>query len=113
MIIAILVPAMLTLSSVLMAFAWLGHIRFRHYGFARALLASWLLVLPEYILNVYAFRLGHTIYMPSEMASFNLCSGVFCVALVSRQFLKEKLGIYQAIGFVLMAFAVFLVAYDG
>lgn len=107
----LLVPSMLFLSSVLMAFAWLGHIRFRSRGFLIALMASWLLVLPEYVLNIMAFRWGDGIYTPSEMAALNLSSGVVCVALVSRYFLKEKMGSFQWGGFALMAFSVALIVY--
>ena len=53
-----LVPAMLFLSSLFMAFAWLGHIRFRHKGFFLALLFSWFLVLPEYLLKYLGHSLG-------------------------------------------------------
>lgn len=112
----VVVPAMLFTSSVLMAFAWLGHIRFRAKGFLIALLASWFIVLPEYALNVAAMRLGHgvyfdneRIYTAAEMAAFNLCSGVVCVALVSRFFLGERLNRFQLSGFLLMTVAIFLV----
>ena len=43
-----IVPLMLLASSALMAFAWLGHIRFRGYSYVAALFASWILVLPEW-----------------------------------------------------------------
>jgi uncharacterized protein (DUF486 family) len=112
----VLVPLMLFTSSVLMAFAWLGHIRFRSRGFVIALLVSWFLVLPEYALNVSAMRLGHgvysggaAIYTVAEMGAINLCSGVICVALVSRFFLKEPMNRYQISGFLLMAVAIFVV----
>ena len=108
----VLVPIMLFASSVIMAFAWLGHIRFRSWGFPVALVVSWLLVLPEYILNVSAIRYGHGTYTGGEMASFNLCAGVLCVALVSQYFLKESLTRRQVAGFVLMAVAVVLVVGD-
>jgi uncharacterized protein (DUF486 family) len=108
-VITFLVPLMLFASSVLMAFAWLGHIRFRSKGFLVALLVSWLVVLPEYSLNVSAIRLGHGTYTGGEMAAFNLCSGVLCVALVSRLFLGEHLSRRQIVGFCLMAVAIVLV----
>jgi hypothetical protein len=103
---------MLLASSVIMAFAWLGHIRFRGWGFPVALVLSWLLVLPEYVLNVSAIRYGHGTYTGGEMASFNLCTGVLCVALVSQYFLKETLERRQIAGFVLMAVAIVLVVGD-
>jgi len=107
----VLVPLMLFASSVLMALAWIGHIRFRHKGFWVALFGSWLLVLPEYILNVSAIRSGHEMFSGGQMAAMNLSSGVICVALVSRYFLNEHLSRRQILGFVLMALAVTLVVY--
>lgn len=108
-----LVPVMLFISSAIMAFAWLGHIRFRNrVSFLVAVLASWVLVLPEYVLNVVAIRWGHEFYSGGAMASFNLCTGVVCVALVSRFFLKEPLKRRHILGFVLMAIAVVLVVYE-
>ena len=108
----ILVPIMLCLSSLLMAFAWLGHIRFRNQGFFVALIISWVIVLPEYVLNVSAIRYGHGVYTGGEMAAFNLGTGVLSVALVSRLFLKESLNNYQIAGFFLMTWAIILVVYN-
>lgn len=105
----LVVPAMLCASSVLMAFAWLGHIRFRARGYRVALLVSWFLVLPEYALNIAAFRWGIAFYTPSEMAAINLASGTVCVAGVARFFLGERLNPVQIAGFALMACAVALV----
>jgi uncharacterized protein (DUF486 family) len=107
-----LVPAMLAVSSLLMAFAWLGHIRFRHRGYWVALVASWFLVLPEYVLNISAIRWGHGTFRGSEMAAINLCFSVVAVALVSRFFLAERLRPRQVAGFVLMAVSVVLVVID-
>jgi len=104
-----LVPLMLFTSSILMAFAWLGHVKFRQKSFFVALLFSWLLVLPEYLLNVSAIRWGIGTFEPSEMAAMNLCTGVVCIALVSKSFLGEKLNSRKIFGFVLMAISVVLV----
>lgn len=104
-----LVPIMLFASSILMAFAWIGHVKFRHKGFLLALLFSWLLVLPEYLLNVSAIRMGVGTYEPSEMAAINLSTGVLCIALVSKLFLGERLSTRKIFGFVLMAISVVLV----
>ncbi len=104
-----LVPVMLFASSILMAFAWLGHIKFRHKRFFTALIFSWLLVLPEYLLNVSAIRWGFGTFEPSEMAAINLCTGVVCIALVSKMFLGETLNPRKIFGFILMAISVVLV----
>ena len=105
----IVVPFMLFLSSVVMAFAWLGHLRFRSRNFFLALIISWVLVLPEYLLNVSAIRYGYGVFSGAQMASFNLCTGVICVALVSHFFLKESINRYQLLGFALMISAIALI----
>jgi uncharacterized protein (DUF486 family) len=103
------VPVMLFASSVLMAFAWIGHIKFKHKSFLTALILSWLLVLPEYLLNVSAIRWGIGTYQPSEMAAMNLSTGVVCVAAVSKLYLGEHLNARKIFGFFLMASGVILV----
>jgi uncharacterized protein (DUF486 family) len=109
---AVLVPVFMFLSSGLMALAWLGHLRFRdHIGFWTALGASWLLVLPEYVLNVAATRFGYGTYSGAQMASLHLAFGVVCVALVSRFVLDERISVLQTLGFVLLAVAILLITY--
>ncbi len=104
-----LVPLMLFTSSILMAFAWIGHVKYRTKSFWIALVFSWLLVLPEYLLNVSAIRWGVGTYEPSEMAAINLSAGVVCIALVSKLFLGEKLSPRKIFGFILMIISVTLV----
>ena len=102
---------MLTLSSAIMAMAWLGHLKYKEdLSFLTAALLAWLLVLPEYLLNVSAIRWGVGIYQPSEMGAMNLSSGIVFVALVSHYFLGEELTIQKYIGFGLMIIAMILIA---
>lgn len=104
------VPLMLILSSAIMAMAWLGHLRYKeNLSFWIATLAAWLIVLPEYILNISAIRWGVKKYTPSEMAAINLSSGVVFIALVSHFFLDETLTTRKYIGFALMAVAMILI----
>ena len=76
-----------------------------------ALLASWLLVLPEYFLNVYAMRLGFGTFTGAQMATINLATGVVCVLLVSRWYLRERVTRRQLLGFVLLGVALVLVVW--
>ena len=106
----LVVPAMLMLSAVMMSVAWLGHLRFRDsWTFMAALTMSWLLVLPEYVLNTAATRMGHGEWSGAQMAAIHLASGVVCVALVSRFMLNEVLTVQQWLGFGMMVVAVFLI----
>ena len=106
---AALVPVMLFISSMLMAIAWLGHLKFKDAHFLVALAVAWLIVLPEYALNVGAVRMGKGIYRGATMASFNLCTGVVCVVFVSRYVLGETLDARQYAGFALMIVAMLLI----
>ena len=103
-----LVPTLLVLSSIIMAMAWLGHLRFGHWSLKAALLGSWVLVLPEYFLNVYATRLGFGTFTGAEMALINLASGVICVLVVSRWYLGERVTRRQLLGFGLLGVALVL-----
>ena len=103
------VPLMLFASSLLMAFAWLGHIRYRHKGFIFALLSSWFIVLPEYLLNISAILWVYGTYQPIEMAARNLSSCFICVAIVAKIFLGEHRCRRQISGFFLMGIGVMLV----
>ena len=107
----ILIPIMLTLSSAIMAMAWLGHLKYKEdLSFMMASLLAWLLVLPEYLLNVSAIRWGVGVYQPSEMAAMNLSSGIVFIALVSHFFLGEELTTQKYIGFGFMIVAMILIA---
>lgn len=108
----VLVPVLMLCSSGLMALAWLGHLRYRDsIGFGVALGVSWLLVLPEYVLNVGATRYGYGTYTGAQMASFHLAFGVVAVALVARFVLGEQLTAMQWIGFALLAVATVLITW--
>lgn len=51
--------ALLLASNVFMTFAWYGHLKFRSRPLWLAILASWMIALPEYMLQVPANRLGY------------------------------------------------------
>ncbi|MEM8719862.1 MAG: DMT family protein [Cyanobacteria bacterium P01_G01_bin.39] len=101
---------MLFLSSMIMALAWLGHLRFSQLPLVWATLCCWLLVLPEYFLNILAIRLGHKIYTGAQMAAFRLSSGVICITIVSRLVLGENLTPRKLFGLGLMIVAMILIA---
>ena len=105
----VLVPLMIALSGAFMASAWLAHLRYRdRIGFGLALLASWAIVLPEYALNVAATRYGFGTFTGAQMAAIHLCSGVVCVALVSRFVLSEPWHGRHLFGFVLLGAGMWL-----
>jgi len=53
--------------------------------------------------------MGHGTYTGAQMAAFHLCSGVICVALVSRFLLDEPIGGRQIAGLGLLAAGMVLI----
>jgi uncharacterized protein len=50
---------LLVASNVFMTFAWYYHVKQARWGLLTAIVVSWLIALPEYVLQVPANRLGH------------------------------------------------------
>ncbi|MBL8990559.1 MAG: DMT family protein [Phycisphaerae bacterium] len=50
---------LLVCSNVFMTFAWYYHLKAKGWSLAMAIAVSWLIALPEYMLQVPANRLGH------------------------------------------------------
>ena len=110
-VVYVAVPLMLLFSSAIMATAWLGHLRFKEeLSFGMATLFAWLLVLPEYALNITALRLGYRKFTGGQMGAFRLCTGVFCIAIVSHYLLGEGLTPKKLAGFVIMSFSMILIS---
>ncbi len=105
----VLVPLMLLTAGMLMSFAWIGHLKFKSWSFLTALAVSWLLVLPEYMLNVFSVRWGRDTFSGAQMAAMHLGSGVLCVALIAKLYLGENLSTPQLAGFGLMGVAITLI----
>lgn len=59
---AALAILLLVLSNTFMTFAWYFHLTKKGWPLLLAILISWLIALPEYILQVPANRLGHTTF---------------------------------------------------
>lgn len=60
---------LLICSNVFMTLAWYGHLRFKGTTLAAAILASWLIALPEYALQVPANRHG---YLQGGLSAYQL-----------------------------------------
>lgn len=106
-----MVPIMLITSSAIMAMAWIGHLKYKEdLSFLVAAMLAWVLVLPEYLLNVSGIRWGVGVYQPSEMAAMNLSSGIVFIALVSHFFLGEEISTQKYMGFGLMIISMALIS---
>ena len=108
------VPVLMLFSACLMAMAWIGHLHYEDdWSFWLALLVSWLIVVPEYIINTAATRWGYGEYSGAQMASMHLAFGVIAVVIVSVHWLEESLSLQHVVGLSLMFVAIFLILNPG
>ena len=59
--------ALLVASNIFMTFAWYGHLKNKSLALPVAILSSWLIALPEYMLAVPANRIGSGMYSTAQL----------------------------------------------
>lgn len=97
---------LLTLSNVFMTLAWYGHLRFRSAPLGLAILASWLIALPEYALQVPANRLGYGALTGYQLKILQEAITLVVFMAFAWWGLGETPGPRQAIAFALILVAV-------
>lgn len=72
---------LLIASNSFMTVAWYGHLKFRDQPLFLAILASWLIAMPEYALQVPANRLGYAVLTATQLKIIQeaISLGVFAV----------------------------------
>ncbi len=107
---ALLTVLLLVASNVFMTFAWYGHLKARSWTLFTAIAVSWLIALPEYLLQVPANRIGHVgmggpFTAPQlKILQEAITLTVFTVFVLA--FLKEKPRINDYVAFALIMLAV-------
>ena len=107
-------PILLLLgSNVFMTFAWYGHLKFKTTTLVTAIMVSWLIALPEYILQVPANRIGHGYYSAAQLKTIQeiITLSVFCVFSVT--YLGESLRWNHFVAFALIALAAYFIFLPG
>ena len=103
---AALTVGLLIASNVFMTFAWYYHLKHKGWSLLTAIAISWLIALPEYILQVPANRLGHVSHggpfaAPQlKVIQEAITLGVFTV--FSIWVLREKLRWTDGVAFALV-----------
>ena len=90
---------LLLASNVFMTFAWYGHLRFKGAALGAVILASWLIALPEYALQVPANRIGHGTFSAAELKTIQEVITLTVFAVFSVVWLGEPLGWNHLLGF--------------
>ncbi len=101
---------LLCCSNVFMTFAWYGHLRnMSHRPWIIAALCSWGIALFEYLLQVPANRIGHTVMPVGQLKILQEVITLAVFVPFSILFLKEKLTLdYLGAGICLLG-AVFFI----
>lgn len=92
-------------SNVFMTLAWYGHLNYKAKPLLAVILISWLIALPEYLLQVPANRMGHAVYSAAQLKTIQeiITLVVFCG--FSVWFLKEPLKWNHGVAFALIILA--------
>jgi uncharacterized protein (DUF486 family) len=101
---------LLILSNVFMTFAWYGHLKFRSAPLVVTILASWLIALPEYALQVPANRLGYFRFSAAQLKILQEAISITVFLVFSVLYLHEWPTWRSGLAFVLIFAAVVLVA---
>jgi uncharacterized protein (DUF486 family) len=99
----VLTIGLLTLSNIFMTFAWYGHLNFKAAPLVLVILASWLIALPEYALQVPANRYGHGYFSAAELKTIQEVITLSVFMIFSVTYLGEAIRWNHAVGFAFIA----------
>ncbi|NJL12149.1 MAG: DMT family protein [Microscillaceae bacterium] len=99
---------LLTLSNVIMTFAWYGHLKFKALPLWQAILASWLLAFFEYSLMVPANRWGHGRFSAYQLKILQEVITLVVFVIFAHFYLREALHWRYVLSFGLVALAVWV-----
>ena len=94
---------MMIASNIFMTFAWYGHLKDKTSPLIGAILISWLIALPEYMLAVPANRIGSAVYSTAQLKAIQEVITLTVFAVFSVTYLGERFTLNHAVGFALIA----------
>jgi uncharacterized protein (DUF486 family) len=94
---------LLVASNVFMTFAWYGHLKYKAAPLLLVIAVSWLIALPEYILQVPANRTGHGYFSAAELKTIQEVITLSVFVVFSVAYLGEPIRWNHAVGFALIA----------
>jgi len=110
---AYLIPIFLLIgSNIFMTFAWYGHLKYKAAPLLLVIAVSWLIALPEYILQVPANRMGHAVYSAVQLKTIQEVITLVIFVGFSVWYLGENLRWNHLAGFALMVLATWLIFLD-
>ena len=92
-------------SNLFMTLAWYGHLNYKAKPLLAVMLISWLIALPEYLLQVPANRMGHAVYSAAQLKTIQEIITLLVFCGFSVWFLKEPLKWNHGVAFGLIVLA--------
>lgn len=105
----VLTIGLLVASNLFMTIAWYGHLKYKAAPILAVILVSWMIALPEYVLQVPANRWGHGYFTAAELKTIQEVISLSVFALFSWLYLGESLGWNHLLGFAFIALGALLV----
>jgi uncharacterized protein len=109
----LIVILLLAASNTFMTIAWYGHLKYKHVALIATILASWLIALPEYALQVPANRIGHGHLTATQLKVIQEVVSLSVFAIFAAIYLRETPTWRTAAAFLLIIAAVALIRGDG
>jgi uncharacterized protein (DUF486 family) len=81
--------SLLILSNTFMTIAWYGHLKYKSAPLIATILASWLIALPEYALQVPANRIGHGTFSAPQLKIIQEAISISVFIVFSTLYLRE------------------------
>lgn len=103
---------LLTASNVFMTIAWYGHLKFKSHALWTVILASWLIALPEYMLQVPANRIGHGTFTAPQLKILQEVISISVFLVFCIYYLREPIRWNYLVSFALILAAVFFALWD-
>jgi uncharacterized protein (DUF486 family) len=91
-----------------MTIAWYGHLKYRDYSLVLVILASWLIALPEYALQVPANRIGYSQFSATQLKIIQEAISITVFIVFGYLYLKELPNWRTGLAFLLILAAVAL-----
>ncbi|WP_323036176.1 DMT family protein [Pararhodobacter sp.] len=94
---------LLIASNVFMTFAWYGHLNYRNAPLMAVIMISWGIAFFEYLLQVPANRIGHSVLSAAELKTLQEVITLSVFAIFSVFYLREPITWNHGLGFTLIA----------
>ena len=90
-----------------MTIAWYGHLRYKSVLIWKVILISWLIALPEYMLQVPANRWGNSYFTAPQLKIIQEVISVSIFIIFCLAYLREPIRWNYVVSFLLIVGAVF------